>query len=408
MLIGSCCSRKSNNEKECGKEGEKTCCSASLFGKIDSASLTVEILPQATYPEGSPVDKWGKLKVATNDNGVRSLCDENGNPVQLKGVSSHGLQWSGVANLTQENIKTLAEIMKCSVFRIALYIDEEGGYAYNPTLRNRTQALNGTDWGQIENVVKWCGENGIYCLIDWHVHNPGNPQHWKYRNRKYPELIAGIDLAADFFTYCGRRFQNLKHVLYEVCNEPNDFEDYKFNEKIKWTEHVKPYCEDMLKIIRSYDEDVIVICGSPNWSKDLEEIVGNEPQDTNGEKYNNIMYTYHFYAASHNDGSTGENSNYMERFSKMSAQLPIFVTEWGTTHSSGWSDFRSDLSDRWIEILNGDNDGKQTISWINWSFSAEGGLSAMLKWNSGNIAPEIPQIFTESGKYIYEKVKGEN
>jgi hypothetical protein len=63
------------------------------------------------------------------------------------------------------------------------------------------------------------------------------------------------------------------------------------------------------------------------------------------------------------------------------------------------------MSNRWLEILAGDNDGKQLISWINWSFSAEGGLSAALKWNSGNIAADFPQILTESGKYIYEQLK---
>ena len=110
------------------------------------------------------------------------------------------------------------------------------------------------------------------------------------------------------------------------------------------------------------------------------------------------MYSYHFYAASHGE-------NYRERFSKMAAKLPIFVTEWGTTHADGRRDFNPGLSDRWLEILGGDNDGKQLISWINWSFSAEGGLSAILKWNSGNVGSQFPEILTESGKYIYDQLK---
>jgi len=396
LLISSCCCGKQGNEQKCE---QKSCCTASQFGKIDSAiSLTVEILPQPAYPKGSPVDKWGKLKVAENENGVRSLCDENGKPVQLRGFSSHGLQWSGVANLTEANVKAMRELLKCNVFRIALYIDEEGGYAYNPTLRSRTQVLGEDDWGQVENVVRWCGESGIYCLIDWHVHDPGNPQHWRYRNRKYPEKVEGIDLAADFFTYCARRFQNQKHVLFEICNEPNPVENYQFKEEITWLDHIKPYCEDMLKIIRSYDENVVVICGTPNWSSKIEDVVGNEPQDANGEKYKNIMYTFHFYAATHNEER-------MEAFQKTSPLLPLFATEWGTTDASGWANFRPDLSSRWLEILSGDNDGKQIISWANWSFSAEGGLSGALKWNSGNIASDFPQILSESGKFIYEQLK---
>jgi aryl-phospho-beta-D-glucosidase BglC (GH1 family) len=292
----------------------------------------------------------------------------------------------------------MKELLKCNLFRIALYVDEEGGYAYNPTLRSRTQVLGEDDWGQVENVVRWCGEHGIYCLIDWHVHDPGNPQHWRYRNRKYPEKVEGIDLAADFFTYCARRFQNQKHVLFEICNEPNPIENYQFKEEVTWLDHIKPYCEDMLKIIRSYDEDVVVICGTPSWSSKIEDVIGNEPLDANGEKYKNIMYTFHFYAATHNEER-------MEAFQKASPQIPLFVTEWGTTKADGRTDFSPELSSRWLEILAGDNDGKQLISWINWSFSAEGGLSAALRWNSGNIATDFPQILSESGKYIYEQLK---
>jgi len=384
---------------------------SSFTGIVRKESMEVEIKPQMMYPKGSPVDKWGKLKVSKNANGVRTLCDEKGNPVQLRGLSSHGLQWEGVANLTQANIKALRDSFKCNVFRIAIYVDEEGGYAYNPNHRSRLKngkldslkTVSGSwDYGHVENIVQWCGENGIYCLIDWHVHNPGNPQHWKYRNRKYPTETEGIDLAADFFTYCARRFQHQKHVLYEICNEPNKKEDDKIIEEITWKNDVKPYSEDMLKIIRGYDKNVVVICGSPEWSKNLEEIVGNEPVDENGKQYANVMYAYHFYAASHND----ENGrNHITRFKKMSAQLPIFVTEWGTTHADGRRDFRPDLSDQWLDILGGANDGKQLISWINWSFSAEGGLSAILKWNSGNVGSQFPEILTESGKYIYERLK---
>ena len=389
-----------------------SCCSLFASGKIDSASLKVEIKPQMSYPKGSPVDKWGKLKVGKNENDVRALCTENGKPVQLHGVSSSGLQWAGVANLSQANIKTLRDSFKCNVFRIAVYVDEEGGYAYNPSLRSRTKSykrIDGSDdWGWVEDVVRWCGENGIYCLIDWHVHNPGNPQHWKYRNRKYPEPVEGIDLAADFFTYCARRFQNQKHVLYEICNEPNNTGREAATERnISWIKHVKPYCEEMLEIIRSYDKDVIVMCGSPDYSKSLEEIIGNEPQDKNGKKYENVMYSYHFYAATHNDGKQEGSirADFMAKFKKATAQLPVFVNEWGTTHSNGRENFNPELSRRWLDILDGDNDGKQVISWINWSFSAEGGLSAMLKWHSGNVGSQFPEILTESGRFILEQLK---
>lgn len=386
--------------------------SVNEYGTVDSASLNVEILPAYQYPAGSPVAKWGKLKVDTMANGVRCLCDQNGNPVQLRGMSSHGMQWSGVANLTEANMRALRNTWNANIFRVAVYVDEEGGYAYNPTHRSRF----------VEDLVKWTAENGMYLLIDWHVLTPGNPMSRVYRNR--PE--NGKDLAADFWTYCARRFQNQKHVIYEICNECNgvNYQNEKFGTSMKyeepritWLEHIKPYCEQMLKIIRSYDKDVVVICGTPNWDQRPQDVVGHEPVDENGKVYDNIMYTFHFYAASHNDGRHIEtevkfwDTNFMKMFAKgdgdvpcLLKTLPIFVTEWGTTDASGWKNFRPDLSDMWMDIFNGANDGGQMVSWCNWSFSAEGGACAALKWNDGNMEPFDKNILTESGKYIFDQL----
>lgn len=387
------------------------------FGIITEDSLKVEALPPMEYPVESPVCRWGKLRVGANEKGVRVLCSEFGEPVQLRGMSSHGMQWAGVANITEANLRVLSEEWKANVFRLAVYVDEEGGYAYNPTHRSR----------YVENVVKWCGENGIYCLIDWHTLTPGNPQHYKYRNR--PE--SGIDLAADFFTYCSRRFRNMKHVLYEVCNEPNgvDYENEKYDgcrwpdyaaPRITWTEHIKPYCEEMLRIIRSNDSNVVVVCGTPHWSQRTQDVIGNEPVDDFGAVYENLLYTFHFYAASHNDGRHDETAvkfwdvNFMGYFSQgipsdnvpcILSELPVFVTEWGTTDASGWTNFRPDLSDLWLEILSGNNDGNQKVSWCNWSFSAEGGTCAALNWNSGNLYPMEERVLSDSGKYVYKKLR---
>ena len=374
-------------------------------GYIDSLSSNVEALPAYEYPAGSPVAKWGKLKVAPNAKGVRCMCDANGNPVQLKGMSTHGLQWAGVANVTARNIKALRNEWNCSVFRYALYVDEEGGYAYNPQFRNEI----------LEKVVKWTAENGIYLLIDWHVHKPGNPNAPQYRCHP----TNGRDLAGDFFTYCSRRYANMKHIIYEVCNEPNWH--YEGGPGVDWTTQIKPYCEEMLEIIRSNDKDVIVVCGTPWWSSCPELVLGNEVADKNGKPYENVMYTFHFYSASHNDGRLADQpgNHRPDNFFKKMAEgdpekgeksvlelLPIFVTEWGTTEASGWHEFRPDLTDIWMYIMDGGNTGNQLVSGCNWSFSAEGGVCGALNWNTGNISPMDPEILTESGKYVFKRLHG--
>lgn len=388
--------------------------SVTSFGTIDSASANVEVLPTPTYPKGSPVDQWGKLKVDTNAAGVRCLCSADGKPVQLRGMSSHGLQWKGAANITAANMKALRKDWNANIFRIAVYVDEEGGYAYNQNHRDV----------YVDGLVKWTAEQGMYLLIDWHVLSPGNPMSTLYRN--HPR--NGKDLAADFFTYCARRYQNQKHILYELCNEPNgtDYQNEKYNgdkypkyhnPRVTWEDNIKPHCEQMLKIIRSYDKDVVCICGTPHWSQRPQDVIGKEPVDEKGQAYDNLMYTFHFYAASHNDGRHDETAvkfwdvNFMKFFKNgcdsvpcILKTLPIFVTEWGTTDASGWTNFRPDLSDMWMDIFNGNNDGKQIVSWCNWSFSSDGGVCAALKWDDGNMQPFDKSILTESGQYIFNQL----
>lgn len=372
-------------------------------GDIDWSFVDVaEPLPASDYPEGSPVCEWGKLKVAPNDKGLRVLCSDCGEPVQLKGFSSHGLQWSGAANVTSANVKFMKEQWGCNVFRIVVYVNEEGGFFCNPTHLTF----------HVENAVRWCGENGIYCLIDWHVHNPGNPQDAKYRNCP----LSGNDLAATFFHYCAKRFRNQKHVIYELCNEPNSRGEVTV---VSWRDVIKPYCEEMLCIVRQYDPDVVVVCGTPSWSQRPQDVIGFEPADRSGKCFGNVMYSFHFYAASHNDGrktdtdTKFEGVDFFKLFTDGDAEngvppileaLPIFVTEWGTTDASGWTNFRPDLADVWMRIFDGDNSAGQRVSWCNWSFSAEGGVCAALKWNCGNMYDASSAILSDSGRYVVGKI----
>lgn len=401
LLLMCGCAGNSEKKEENSKSKQETTVSEkkSPFGKVSSQAEDCDVLPASVYPKGSPVDKWGKLKVAKNAEGYRCLCDEKGNPVQLKGMSSHGLQWAGVANITETNIKSLRNEWNCNVFRIAFYVDFEGGYAHNPNMRTHL----------LENVVKWTAENGMYLMIDWHVLTPGNPQSMSYRKNGK----GGVDLAADFFTYCSRRYQYQKHIIYELCNEPNSTKG-----EVNWQRHIKTYCESMLEIIRSNDRDVVCICGTPDWCQRPQDVIGHEPQDKDGNLYENLMYSFHFYAASHNDGAPIDTTgirgyDFMTMFRTNDTvhnvpcvlkELPIFVTEFGTTDASGWNNFRPDITDKWLKILGGDNEAKQLVSWCNWSFSAEGGECAALKWNTGKISPMDPSILTPSGKYIFKKL----
>ena len=145
----------------------------------------------ANYPAGSPVALNGKLKVVGTQ-----LVNACGNPVQLRGMSTHGPQWFENC-ICPEMLDVLVDDWKIDVFRIAMYVQEQG-YVTNP---NKWKNF-------IDTYVDECANRGIYCMIDWHVLNPGNPN-------------ANLDDAKDFWNYMSQKHGSKEHVLFEICNEPN-------------------------------------------------------------------------------------------------------------------------------------------------------------------------------------------
>ena len=141
------------------------------------------------YPENSPVAKYGRLQVKD-----LQLCDKDGNPVQLAGMSTMGWQWCGDC-YTKESIKTMVEEWGINVLRLAMYV-EEGGYNTNPIGFKQRMC----------EMIDICGELGIYCVVDWHILTPGNPLDSKYGGAK------------EFFSFISKKYANKEHLLYEICN----------------------------------------------------------------------------------------------------------------------------------------------------------------------------------------------
>lgn len=102
----------------------------------------------------TPVEKYGALKVS----GIQ-LCAQNGKAVQLRGMSTHGLQWFGKCQ-TEEAYRSLAEEWQCDVVRLALYA-EENGYNTDPLkFRNKIETLV----GYCENTACTASSTGTYSI----------------------------------------------------------------------------------------------------------------------------------------------------------------------------------------------------------------------------------------------------
>lgn len=292
--------------------------------------LEISLNAFGQYPAGSPVAINGKLKLIGNQ-----LSNECGNPVVLRGISSHGMQWFP-ACMKDEGLSELADNWGIDIFRLAMYVPKsDNGYLSNPDY-----------WkSYIDSWVDKCAERGVYCMIDWHVLHPGDPNEY-------------VNESKDFWAYMATKHKGKKHVIYEICNEPNG---YKSDGKAVFWDDIKRYANQVIPVIRSIDPSTIVIVGTPNFSQSVDR-AGDSPLS-----YDNIMYALHFYAGSHYTSimKIGDRA--------LAKGVALFITECGTSDASGnGGTFFEEFKD-WIIWMN-----KNKLSWITWSFADKNESSALL------------------------------
>jgi hypothetical protein len=305
------------------------------------AVLLICMVSQMAWAQ-TPVSINGKLKLV----GLQ-LSSECGNPVQLKGMSTHGLQWFPQCIYNASNTRALDSLSLnwgADIIRLANYV-EEGGYLTDTT-RYKTM---------IDSLVDRIGRKGMYCLIDWHIVQHGTDSAGD------PHRKMGD--AKRFWDYMSKKHGGKKHVLYEICNEPS-------GNWVDWP-RIKSYADTIIHVIRKNDPESIIIVGTPQWSGNPAAVVGNELPDSISY---NVMYTYHFYATTH--------KGYIPQIKNIVTKIPIFVSEWGTTTSSGTGQIDFVDTDRFMDVFNGNNAAGVTVSWCNWSLADNTDSSSVLKSNS--------------------------
>lgn len=262
----------------------------------------------------TPVAVNGQLRVCGT-----KLCNRYGKPIQLRGMSTPGLQWHGRC-VTDASLTMLASDWKADVLRIAVYI-QEGGYDTAPRFY--------TD--MVHRIIGQASARGMYVIVDWHVHNPGDP----YRS------LAG---AKKFFTEIATRHRGRPNMIYEVANEPSG---------VSWA-RIRSYHEQIIPVVRAADPDAVILLGTRQWSSLGYAVGGSEAEVV---KYpvraKNVMYAFHFYAASH-------GYSYLNGLARAAKKLPLFVTEFGTQQFTGTgADFA--MGQRYLNVM-----AKAKISWVNW------------------------------------------
>lgn len=252
-----------------------------------------------------------------------SLVNEQGDKVVLRGVSMGWHNW-WPRFYNASVVKMLKEDWHCNLIRAAMGVEPEGAY-----LSDRQKALD-----CVTTVADAAIANDMYVIIDWHSHG------------------LHTEEAKAFFKNMATRYKDIPNVIYEIFNEPiND----------SWDE-IKEYAEQIIDCIRDVDSQALILVGTPHWDQDIHLAADNPISNAY-----NVMYTLHFYAATHK-AWLRKRADYA-----LKKGLPIFVSECAGMEADG--DGKIDLQEwnlwrAWMD--------EHAISWVAWSIADKDETCSML------------------------------
>ena len=282
------------------------------------------------------------------------LTDKNNNTIVLRGMSFgwHSM-WPRFYN--EKAVSWLKKDFNCNVVRAAMGI-ELGEKAYIKDSLFSKQ--------KVEAVIKGAIKADIYVIVDWHSHN------------------VNLKEAKAFFAEVSKKYSKYPNIIYEVFNEP----DYE-----TWPE-VKAYAEEVIKVIRHNDPDNIILVGSPHWDQHV-----NLPASDPIKGFNNIMYTMHFYAATHGKELRDRTDEAIK------SGLPIFISESAGMEATGDGPLNIKAWEEYIDWME-----SRKLSWITWSVSDKDETCSVLKKTAKSEGKWKDEDLKESGIKVREYLRRYN
>ena len=291
-----------------------------------------------------------------------ALKDGQGEPMVLRGVSSHGINWYP-KYLNGGAMETLADY-GANVQRIAMYTEARNAYIENPE-QNRNYLYMG-----IESALA----ADLYVIVDWHILKDGDPNRY-------------ADEAVMFFDEISRHYGDHPAILYEICNEPNG--------DTTWDD-IRNYAKRVIPAIRANAPSAVILVGTPKYCTDF-----SGPMEDPLE-YPNIMYTMHRYI----DVSEDKPCDNRRIEAIVEHGLPVFVSEWGTSVGeqaylqNGEYDSRvktyQENARPFIDYME-----KHGISWTAWSLSNKNEAHSMIRNDCNKYSGWTEEDLTDFGKLIF-------
>lgn len=275
--------------------------------------------PQEPKEEKSFVELNGQLSVKGN-----RMVNQHGEVTELHGVSFGWHNW-WPRFYNKGTVRWLVTDWNSTVVRAAIGIEPDGAFINNPE--------NG--YYLLYKVIDAAIADGIYVIVDWHSHNIRTQE------------------AKEFFTTVAIKYKDYPNIIYEIFNEP---------EYDSWAD-VKAYSEEIIKTIRAIDSKNIILVGSPHWSQDI-HLVAQDPI----KEHDNIMYTVHFYSATHKQYLRDRVENALAK------GIPVFISECAATEASGTASFDMEEWTLWLKMMD-----KHRLSYVMWSVADKDELCSMVK-----------------------------
>lgn len=290
------------------------------------------------------------------------ITDQNGNPFQLRGLSSHNLN-NYPEYINEEGITQMVDEWGINVFRLAMYSASADGFdGYS----------DGTDAHreELENLimkgVQIAAKLGIYVIVDWHILFDYDPN-------------MHTDMALHFFKKMCPILKEYDNVIYEICNEPNG--------DTTWAQ-ICTYANQVIPVIRELDEAKMIVVGTPSWSQRVDEAAAAPLS------YDNLLYTLHFYADTHK----APLRNIMEK--AIHKGLPILISEFGICAADGAGAINREETALWLELCN-----QYGVGYILWSLSNKDETSAILKPDCQKVSGFTSDDLSAGGQFFLEIMK---
>lgn len=324
------------------------------------------IIIKGTEKKAAEVKQVQALKVVGTN-----LVFEDGTPAVFRGISFgwHNI-WPRFYNA--KAVTYLAENWGANIFRAAIGADSHAK-ADNPDIHDGYMGEHDFAIECAVNVIDAAIANNCYVIVDWHSH------------------VMHLEEAKKFFTEIATRYKGVPNVIYEIFNEPvcysfengseDPYSDLSVDDAMLgyWMD-LKAYAEEIIATITAIDDrQPLILMGCPSWDQRVDLPARFPVMD-----YGNIMYTMHFYAATHGAWLREATDKAIE------AGIPIFISECAGCEADGngvldeeaWNVYSDWATEKGISMMAWSiSDKDETCSMLTPDAASEGG------WTEEQIKP---------------------